>query len=94
MAERNLEFSSSEEFAEILEKLGLLLHARNRTAAGESVFLWHLAETVRKAGRLANTWHSEEVRARFGDAYSPGDLSEGAQEEMFFRLLRSQETDG
>ena len=94
MENRNLNFSSPQELAEILETLGMLLHARNRTAGGESMFSWRLAETVRKAGRLASAWDSELMRAQFGDASSLSPLWESEQEESFFRLLRGQETDG
>lgn len=83
------DFSSPRELADLLETIGLRLHAKNRIAGGESNFLWHLAETIRGAGRLAAQFdEAPQLSALFGDGYKAGSLSVSDQQEHFFRLLR------
>ncbi len=84
-------FRDLHDLAEILETLGLHLHAKNRIALGESGYYWHLAETLRKLGRLA-TFEIElpAVDEEFGPAYPPGSLAHDEQTRRFLSLLQSQ----
>jgi hypothetical protein len=87
MVEENGAFRSPHELAELLEGIGLRLHAKNRIA-GESGYLWHLAEVIRGAGRLAGRFDAEpEIRGLFGDGYSAGTVPLAEQRDQFVRLL-------
>lgn len=85
-------FGSPEGLAELLERIGLRLHAKNRIAGGESGYIWHLAEVIRGAGRLAARFDAEpeELHALFGDGYEAGTVAVEAQVEHFFGLLREE----
>lgn len=48
-----LNFQTLDELSEFLEFLGCSLHVENRVAFGECDLLFFLAETMRKAGRVA-----------------------------------------
>lgn len=83
------EFGSRQELAELLEAIGLRLHAKSRIAGGESGYLWHLAETIRSAGRLAIRADNEpDLHALFGDGYEAGTVPRGEQQAKFLELLR------
>ncbi len=73
-----LRFENLAELEQMLDQIGLGLHARNRVH-GESQYLWHLAELIRAAGRLATLWPDDPRVAReFGDAYrraKPGEVT-------------------
>jgi len=81
-------FRDLHELAEILEALGQHLHTKNRIALGESGYYWHLAETLRKLGRLA-TLPTEfpTVEEDFGHTYLPGTLAHDEQTRRFLSLL-------
>ena len=91
--ERSSDFRSPEELAELLETIGLKLHAKNRIGGGESGYLWHLAETIRKTGRLAalatNDPNLEEL---YGNGYKSGSIAEEDQLGHFMSLLKEQIT--
>lgn len=55
-------FKSPQELKRILQPLSLGLHARNRVA-GESNFVWHMAEAIRAAA-LSRKYTEESVYAR------------------------------
>lgn len=59
LADKEVDFQSFEELAEILEKIGLSLHAKNRIAGGEDNFVWYLAEAIRSVGQLATRAENE-----------------------------------
>ena len=78
----------------MLEEIGLRLHSKNRMGGGESRFLWLLAETIRKTGRLALLAEDRsELDALYGDGYTNGTLSDDEQLDHFSALLREQRTD-
>jgi hypothetical protein len=88
MAEQIGAFGSPKELAKLLESVGLRLYAKYRIEGGESIYLWHLAETIRGAGRLAGRFDAEpEVHALFCDGHNAGTVPFAEQREMFFQLL-------
>ena len=88
-------FRDLHELAELLETLGLKLHAKNRIALGESGYYWHFAETLRKLGRLVNLpMELPAVDDEFGDAYSTESLAHDEQTRLFLSLLQSETSDG
>lgn len=91
MTDQTGEFRTREELGDLLENIGLRLHAKNRTAAGESVFLWHLAEALRATGRLAlNAISDPELEGQFGNAYQTGSIPTGDELDHFLKLLKEQ----
>jgi hypothetical protein len=91
---KDLTFGSPEELAAMLEEIGLRLHSKNRMGGGESGFLWLLAETIRKTGRLAlRTGDRSELDALYGDGYKAGTIPDEDQMEHFMALLKEQPTD-
>lgn len=81
-------FNDLHELAEILEALGLHLHAKNRIALGESGYYWHLAETLRKLGRM--TTLGQDVPAleeKFGSADTQSGLAHNESTRRFLALL-------
>lgn len=88
MTINSVDFRSLDELAELLEGLGLRLHAKNRIAGDESGYLWHLAETIRKAGLLAARFGKEpELHGVFGDGQQAGTIPENEQQDHFLALL-------
>ena len=88
MTVNSADFETLEELAGLLEALGLRLHAKNRIAGGESVYLWHLAETIRKTGHLATRFGKEpELHELFGDGYQTGIIPDNEQRNRFLSLL-------
>ncbi len=85
------DFGSPEELSQLLEQLGLRLHARNRIAGGESDYLWHVAEALRAIGRMTS-----EINAGFGptaengEAITPESLTESDQINRFLARLRDE----
>ena len=91
MTQKDVDFQSAEELAALLEEIGLSLHAKNRIAAGESNFLWCLAEVIRSVGRLATKAEREpQLHRLYGNAYDPGDLQDEAMLEHFISLIRQE----
>ena len=91
---KDLTFGSPEELAAMLEEIGLRLHSKNRMGGGESEFLWLLAETIRKTGRLAlRTEDRSELDALYGDGYNVGTIPDEDQLEHLMALLKEQPTD-
>ncbi len=88
MAEGKGAFGSPQELADLLEAIGLRLHAQNRIAGGESNYLWHLAEVIRGAGRLAARFDAEDLGALFGDGYDAGSIPSAEQQDHFLALLK------
>lgn len=87
-------FRDLHELTELLEALGQHLHAKNRIALGESGYYWHLAETLRKLGRLATLpMEFPAVDEEFGHAYQPGTLAHDEQTRRFLSLIGSQSND-
>jgi len=77
----------------MLEEIGLRLHSKNRMS-GESGFLWLLAETIRKTGRLAVlSKDRSELDALYGDGYDRGTIPDEDQLEHFMALLNEQRTE-
>jgi hypothetical protein len=91
MNDKGHQFQTLEELNDLLDRIGLRLHSRNRIAAGESVFLWHLAETIRATGRLALTSntvpHSE---GSFGSGYERESITRSDQLDHFLSLLMEE----
>lgn len=88
MTINSVDFRSLDELAELLEELGLRLHAKNRIAGGESGYFWHLAETIRKTGLLATRIvKSPELLEIFGDGRQAGTIPENEQQDHFLALL-------
>ena len=95
MEKRDLTFGSLEELAAMLEEIGLRLHSKNRIAGGESTYLWLLAETIIKSGRLALVAaNGDETRALYGDGYSDGSIPKNEQLSHFMAAFEKQSTDG
>ncbi|MDU8914167.1 hypothetical protein [Aestuariicoccus sp. MJ-SS9] len=89
MACKNVDSQSIEELANLLEEIGLSLHAKNRVAGGESNFVWYLAEGIRSVSQLAARLENDrKLHQLFGDAYHSGTLAEEAEHDYFFALLR------
>lgn len=94
MDKTQIDFDSHEELAEILENIGFAIHAKNRIYGGESNFLWLLAETIRKTGRLALlSQRSNEYDGLYGAAFVEGSIPENLRETAFLKLLEEQETE-
>lgn len=90
MMDKSADFGSLEDLAELLEAIGLRLHAKNRIG-GESGYVWHLAETIRGAGRLAARAKREpDVHLLFGDGNDAGSFPADKQQDRFLALLRDQ----
>ena len=89
MADQRGTFGSPAELADLLESIGLRLHAKNRIGGGESNYLWHLAETIRGAGRLAAQFGESpaELRALFGDRHDAGSIPAMEQQGRIFLML-------
>ena len=93
MSDKDLTFGSPDELAAMLEEIGLRLHSKNRMS-GESGFLWLLAETIRRTGRLALlTDDRSELDVLYGDGYDRGTIPNEDQLEHFIALLNEQRTD-
>ncbi len=93
MDENSISFQSPAELEAILDQIGLMLHAKNRTSGGESVYYWLLAETIRKAGRLASLAETDAATFEsFGGGYRSGDIPENQKEQRFLELLKNQRT--
>lgn len=91
MEEQVINFHSPEDLAKILEQIGMRLHAKNRMSAGESVYYWHLAEVIRKAGLLARlSMSNPALKESFGDGYNPGTVPEEQKADRFLTLLNEQ----
>lgn len=87
-------FRTVHELAEILEALGQHLQSKNRIELDESGFYSHLAETLRKIGRLTTLpMDFPAVDEEFGNAYLPGTLAHDEQARHFLSLVRSQSND-
>lgn len=88
--DKSADFGSLEDLAELLEAIGLRLHANNRIG-GESGYVWHLAETIRSASRLAARANREpDLELLFGDGYEGGSVPADKQQDHFLALLRDQ----
>ncbi len=84
-------FESIRDLADILEYLGLRLHAKNRISGGESKFLWHLAEIIRASGHLARDFEGDtELDVLFGDGWLEGTIPREDQRKEFLSLLFSK----
>lgn len=94
MEKRDLTFGSLEELAAMLEEIGLRLHSKNRIAGGESRYLWLLAETIIKSGRLALVAaDDDETRTLYGDGYTDGSIPRNQQLSHFMAALEKQLTE-
>ena len=86
-----VEFASLDDLAELLERVGMRLHAKNRIAAGESGYLWHLAEVIRATGALARMEQDDPtLRDDFGDGYRSAALSDEEQLARILNLIKDQ----
>lgn len=91
MDEQRGGFTGPEDLADLLEEIGMRLHARNRISAGESVYYWHLAEVIRKAGCLARLATTDPaLEESFGSGYDTGTIPDEMKEGRFFELLKNQ----
>jgi hypothetical protein len=94
LAKTSVDFGSPEELAELLETIGLKLHAGNRIGGGESGYLWHLAETIRKTGRLATlATNDPNLEELYGNGYEAGSIAHDDQRDHFMSLLKEQTTE-
>ena len=94
MNDTNLDFDSNEQLHNMLEQIGLALHAKNRIWGGESSYYWQLAETIRKAGRLATLPLAEtQLLENFENDYGAGEDRSHQREERFLNLLKAQRTE-
>lgn len=93
MKEEKLDFRTPAELASKLEWIGLALHAKNRISGGESGFLWHLAETIRKAGKLAERSNEARMVELFDNASHEGKIPKDEQEVAFLKILSEQTTE-
>ncbi|WP_324752776.1 hypothetical protein [Roseovarius sp. Pro17] len=85
------DFHTPEELQDLLERIGMRLHAKNRIAGGESVFLWHLAETLRATGRMAVAkTYDPELGGKFEDEYEPGSIPNGDRLKHFMATLKNE----
>ena len=93
MNKKDLTFESPGELAAMLEEIGLRLHSKNRMGGGESGYLWHLAETIRRTGRLSLLAQDRsELDAIYGDGYTNGSIPDEDQPDHFMALLIAQPT--
>ena len=91
MEEQEISFNSPEDLAILLEQVGMRLHAKNRISGSESVYYWHLAEVIRKAGLLARLAGTDlAMMVSFGDGYEAGTIPEEQKEDKFLELLKEQ----
>lgn len=88
MNNNEVNFESVRDLANVLERLGLRLHAKNRISGGESKFLWHLAEIIRASGHLARDFEGgTELDVLFGDGWREGAIPRKDQRKEFLNLL-------
>lgn len=94
MKSDEINFESVRDLADVLERLGLKLHAKNRISGGESKFLWHLAEIIRASGHLARDFERDtELDVLFGDGWCEGTVPREDQRKKFLSLLFSKLSD-
>src|SRR6056297_2818656 len=87
----NAAYRNLHELAETLETLSKHLHSKNCVELGESGYYWHLAETLRKLGRLTTLpLDLPVIDEKFSDAYPPGTLAHEEQARHFLSLIGSQ----
>lgn len=89
----NAAYRSLHELAETLETLSKHLHSKNCIELGESGYYWHLAETLRKLGRLTTLpLDLPVIDEKFGHVCPQGTLAHEEQGRRFVSLLASQST--
>lgn len=83
------EFRTPDELRDLLDRIGRRLHTINRVGGGESVYLWHVAETIRAVGRLAHS-HAEGGLSGtdLGDGVTQGIVSTEDGLDHFLKLLK------
>ncbi|MFZ5964015.1 hypothetical protein ACOXXX_13780 [Thalassococcus sp. BH17M4-6] len=84
-----LDFKSPEELAQLLQVISRRLHYINRVS-GESRYMWHLAETIAAAGRLAERIKDDEVTAVFGTGYDPETLTREERRDLMLSYLEQE----
>ena len=91
MGDDKSEFQTPDELQDLLERIGLRLHAKNRIAGGESEFYWYLAEALRATGRLTLAGiKNPQLSAEFGDGYEPGSIPKGDRLDHFLVMLKNE----
>lgn len=68
-------FESKEDLENLCRYIGSRLHYLNRTAMGESSFVWEFADMMKRAGNVFAEHYDDKVtRAAFGDGYTKGTI--------------------
>jgi hypothetical protein len=91
MMDQDSDFRTHEELRDLLERIGLKLHAKNRVSGGEVALVWHIAETIRAAGRLAiRSKSGPELEDRLGNRFDRGETVKNRELGQFLLLLREE----
>ena len=91
MADQDSDFRTHEELRDLLERIGLKLHAKNRIAGGEDTLVWHIAETIRAAGRLAlRSKNDPQFEPAFDLPAERDKTSECDELDQFMQLLMTE----
>lgn len=69
-------FDSKEDLESLCRYIGSRLHYLNRTAMGESKFVWEFADLMKRAGKVfAEHYDDKDTKAAFGDGYTKGTIA-------------------
>lgn len=91
MTEPFLEFETPEDLKDVLEKIGLKLHAINRIAGEESKVLWYIAETIRATGRMVLNLEGEPQKEGLVEVLdSEGAISKKDELDGFLARLKEE----
>ena len=84
----NAKFTSKEEVEELCRDISRRLHYLNRTAMGESKFVWEFADMMKRAGKVfADHYDDKTTRAAFGDGYVAGTIERKDMPQALFALM-------
>lgn len=85
------DFSSGEDFAQLMAGLAARLHAKNRIWMDESGYAWHVAQLLSALGEeFRAAQRDPAVIADFGDAHHRARLDDAAQVDMLLARLRER----
>ena len=83
-----VKFGSKDEVEDLCRFIASRLHYLNRTAMGESRFVWELADMMKRAGTVfAEHYDDKATRAAFGDGYSQGTVAREDMPAALFALM-------
>jgi hypothetical protein len=83
-----LDFRSKEEFRLACKALSGRLHYLNRVSMGEQHFVWEMAETLARLGRVFEEhYDNADTNAMFGDGWTKGTLERDEARAYLLSLI-------